>query len=358
LDALSLAAIRRAQSALQVAAGQPPPGDSAVSLREVVKLMLSEKWFTGDSAAYKKTRALENAYGPAQDGYLRAPASTLMTRDLNVNTPSAGGFLTGSKNLGYIDALQPASVALRLGAQVVPVGVGGVAVPRGTTAASVTWQGTETTQGAENQPVFGQVVALPKIAIGFLEVSRQFLLQAENGEQVAMQELANSCATALDAAVVGGSGSAGAPLGIANTPGVGTFTGASLTYAQALNATEDVAANATNAASLGWVCPPAVATILAQRVRLAATQPFLLEGDAVGGQMLSRPLLSTANAPSGTLIFGDWASVWIAQWDGGLQLMVDPFSKFAQGIVGIRALMPIDVLVTRPAAFSVGTSVS
>lgn len=50
--------------------------------------------------------------------------------------------------------------------------------------------------------------------------------------------------------------------------------------------------------------------------------------------------------------------MWLVQWPGGLQILVDPFTKFATGIVGIRMLFPIDVLYVRPAAIAVAASVS
>ena len=61
--------------------------------------------------------------------------------------------------------------------------------------------------------------------------------------------------------------------------------------------------------------------------------------------------------PAGTAIYGDWSGVQIVEWDGAA-IEVDPFSKFTAGIVGVRLLLPCDVLTARPKAFSVASSIT
>lgn len=67
--------------------------------------------------------------------------------------------------------------------------------------------------------------------------------------------------------------------------------------------------------------------------------------------------MSSKQMPAATLLFGDWSTVYIVEW-GTLAIEVNPFADFKSGIVGIRALWSMDVIVTRPEAFSLATAIS
>jgi len=69
--------------------------------------------------------------------------------------------------------------------------------------------------------------------------------------------------------------------------------------------------------------------------------------------------MSTTNCPSATAIFADWSTISVLEWGpAGLGIMLDPFTKFQQGIVAVRLLMAVDVVVSRATAISLATSVS
>lgn len=61
--------------------------------------------------------------------------------------------------------------------------------------------------------------------------------------------------------------------------------------------------------------------------------------------------------PASTLLFGDWSTVMIAEW-GALELQADPFMKFKQGIVGLRAMWTVDVGFRHYKSFSLAISVT
>lgn len=325
-------------------------------LIDMVRAAATETWGKVKSHEFEEAERLAKMYGEPAGNFYRIPGEAL--RDLNVSTASAGGYLADVKNLDYLPALQPTSVALALGAQVVPASPGGAALPRGVTGASTTWLATETQQAAESTPVFGQVAGLPKLLMAFCEVSRPLLLQS-NAERELNVELSRAGGAALDAAILAGTGSNGQPLGIVGTPGIGAFTGASVAQAHLRNAQADVAAaNGLVTGRVGYVTTPAVAEILAGRPRVASSDRMLLEGASHDGIVEGVRTLATTGCPASTIVFGDWGSVYVIEWAGGLQISVDPYTKFAQGIVGVRLLFPVDVFVTRPQSFSVATSVS
>jgi HK97 family phage major capsid protein len=327
------------------------------SLREMIEAHIHDRWHSHPSHERVICNGLAAQYGPARAGYYRVPDNVL-ARDLNASSASAGGYLSGVTTTGYIETLQ-ASAVVAPKCTLVTAGPGGIAVPRGTTPVTTTWLATETSTITESQPGFGQAAAITKIIGAYTEVSRQLLLQS-NAEQIVNLEMNRAGAIAVDTAIIAGTGASGQPTGIINTAGIGTFTGASLNQAAARNAQRDVLeANAiVNPASLAYVTTPAVAELLSTRQRFTGSDRALWEGSLASGTIEGERAHATTACPTATALYGDFSSVWLVQWDGGLQIQIDPFTKFAQGIVAIRMLIPVDVIVARAAAFTVATSVT
>jgi HK97 family phage major capsid protein len=329
----------------------------AFSIAAMANSMLAGTWGTHTSIERTCIDQLERSHGAMTSGYYRVPAYAL-TRDLTVASASGGGYLVGQSNLEYLPALQPASVALRLGAQMLPAAAGGAAVPRGVTAASTTWLANETQSITETAPVLGQVIGSPKLLACFFEVSRLLLMQS-NADAVIQLEAQRAAGAALDAAILQGTGASGQPTGITNTAGIGAFTGASLNQAALRNAQADVAAaNAIVAGARGYVTTPTIAETLTTRQRFTGSDRALWENALDDGQVEGVRALATGNCPSGTMIYGDWSSCYVLEWAGGVGIALDPFLKFTSGVVGVRLLLPVDVIIARAASFSVATSVT
>lgn len=357
MDYLELAAIQRAQAALAIAGARP---ENDFSLARMIAAHYDQSWGTARSHEFDIVAALDKKHGVADRRGEHVPDDALLTRDLVAGSAAAGGHLTSSLVGGYLAALQPVSVALRLGATIMPVAPSSsVALPSATNPVSVGWLGSEATGPAESQPLLGQTAVVPKIVAGFAEVSRQLLLQS-NAEEVIRLEFRNAAAAALDAAILAGSGALGQPLGIVNTAGIGAFTGAALSQAQLRNAQADVGVRSgvVNPGSQGYVTTPAVAEILATRPRFASgTVVALWEGSSADGVVEGVRAMSTTGMPAATLIYGDFSQIFIAQWAGGLVIEIDPYTKFTAGVVGVRLLMAVDIAI-RPSCFSVATGVS
>lgn len=333
--------------------------DTIFSIAAMINAHVSRSWGAVGSYERAMCATLEQKYGaPDVPNYIRVPDDVFVTRDLNVSTASAGGYLADVKTTGYVAYAQSAA-NLASYASTLTAAPGGVLTPRGTSSVSTAWLATETASIPESQPAFGVVAATPKLLAAFTEISRQSLLQS-NSEDVLRREMRNAAAAALDQAILQGTGASGQPLGIVNTAGIGTFTGASLNQAAARNAQRDVAeANAiTNPDALVYATTPAVAETLTTRQRFTGSDRALWEGKLSRGEMEGATAIATTACPAATVVYGDFSTVWLVQWDGGLQIMVDPFTRSKEGIVGVRMLLPIDVIVTRPAAFSVATSVT
>lgn len=308
-------------------------------------------------------RRFTNGYGgqivESQTGLLIPPdiAANLLTRDLTAANAVAGGYLVSTQNLPtWVELARPRSVALSLGVESLDGLTSSLSIARELAGPSVTWHATEASEANESTPTLGQVSLSPKIAGTYCEFSRQLLLQSSPAvDRFIARSLLRALGVAIDIAVLNGSGIAGQPTGILNTAGIGSVTGTSLALAGVLEFQAD-AADAL-APSCGYATTRAVAKLLAERQKATGTSSFLWEGSLYEGELGGYRSMSSGNMPTGTLLFGDWASVLLASW-GTLTVEINPFANFKNSIIGARVLHALDVGMLRPAAFSAASSVT
>ena len=281
-----------------------------------------------------------------------------MRRDLTVGTSTAGGHLVGTDNMSFIDVLRNRSVAYRMGARRLSGLVGNVTVPRQTAAATAYWLSTEATAVTESQQTFGQMSLTPKTVGAYTEISRQLMLQSSpDAESIVIGDLGKVAGLALDIGVLRGAGSSGEPTGIINTGGIGSVTGTSIDYAKVLEFQTDVATANVEPNRGGYVTTPAVAALLMQRVKFASTASPLWDGNVFDGNMAGYAAMSSNQMSAATMLYGDWDQVVVGEW-GILQVEVNPYANFQAGIIGVRAMVSVDVGLRYAAAFSYATSIT
>lgn len=286
-------------------------------------------------------------------------APRLQTRDVTVGTTTAGGFLVQSVNQSFIELLRNRSVAFRMGARPLSGLVGNVNIPKQSAAATAYWLSTEATAITESQQTFGQLAFAPKTVGGYTEISRLLLLQSSPDiEGIVNSDLAAIIGLAVDTGVLSGSGAAGQPTGISNTAGIGTATGqTSIAYAGMLSYQTQVANANVMPANGGYVTTPTVAALLMQRVKFASTATPLWDGNMWDANACGFPGMASNQIAAGTMYFGDWSQVIVAEW-GVLEVEVNPYANFQAGIIGVRAMMTVDVGLRYPAAFSLGSTIT
>ena len=279
-------------------------------------------------------------------------------RDLTSGTANAGGYLVGTENMSFIEMLRNRSVAYRMGARRLSGLQGNITVPRQTAAATAVWLSNEASTATESQQTFGQMALSPKTVGAYTEISRQLLLQSSpDAEALTTADLGSVCALAVDVGVLRGSGASGEPTGIVNTAGIGSVTGTSIAYAGILEFQTDVATANVMPAAGGYVTTPAVAALAMQRVKFSSTASPLWEGNVWDGSMAGFPAMSTNQMTAASMLFGDWSQVVVAEW-GVLEIEVNPYANFQAGIIGIRAMVSVDVGLRYAAAFSLATSIT
>lgn len=282
----------------------------------------------------------------------------IQKRDMNTGA-NGGGYLVETVNdaASFIELLRNRTVVGELGATILSGLKGNITIPKQTAAGTAYWLSNETTSATESNQTIGQLAMSPKTVGAYTEYSRQLMLQSAPAiDMLIMNDLARVLAIAVDLAALEGNGS-GAPVGIANTSGIGSVTGTSLAYEDILEFQTDVAAANALAANCAYVTTPAVASLLAQRQKFSNTDTPLWEGGLIDGRVSGFRGVATNQVTAASMIFGDFAQVIIGEW-GTLELAVNPVAGFAAGIVGIRAFQTVDVGIRYAGAFSRATSIT
>jgi HK97 family phage major capsid protein len=290
------------------------------------------------------------------------PWEMLSTRADTVGAAATGGYLvSGSAVLPAADALRPTTVVVQLGAQVAEVSTANYNLPRQTGKATATWQSAESTVVTESDQTFGSVALSPHTVGAYSEASRQLLLQS-NADDLIKRDLLAVVGRAIDLACLHGTGFNGQPLGITNTPGIGSFSGTTLAIGGIVDAFTALGDGLGDGG--GVAANRIVAGTLRKRVETGAAS-MIWQGNVVTGTVAGFPARSSTAVAAGNLILGSWERLTIALWNGGIELAVNPFgdpvtapNNFAKGIIGIRCFCSLDVGVSYPSAFTVATAVT
>ena len=63
------------------------------------------------------------------------------------------------------------------------------------------------------------------------------------------------------------------------------------------------------------------------------------------------PAYCSNNVPANTILYGNFNDLIVGTWNF-VDIMVDPYSEFTKGTIGVRALLDIDIGVRRAESFS------
>lgn len=333
------------------------------SITRAVRAMMSGDW-SGAGLEREASKAFADRASAA--GIQRQAENSFFVpyevqrRDMTVGTAANGGNMVATelRPQDFIGLLRSRSLLMDLGARMLTGLVGNADITKHTAGATGYWLANEGTAITESQATLGLLQLRPKVLGAYTEVSRLLLQQSTpDADAFIMEDLAGTLATAIDTAgFVAGGGSA--PVGVLGTSGIGAFTGTSLDLAALINAQVDVATARALNSGCAYVTTPTVAGLLATRARIASTDSATLwKGNILDGTIEGFRAASSTNIPAGTMIFGDFSQVIVAEW-GALEIATNPFANFAAGISGIRAFHTVDIGVRVPGAFSAASSIT
>ena len=312
---------------------------------------------------------IQHQTGKRTTGFL-VPNSGWASRAFTVGTASAGGNLVATDLLAdsFVDVLRRRLVIAEMGATMLPGLQGNVAIPRRTTSSTSYWFGADNSDAiTESTGAIDQVTMSPKTVGCYSKFSRLMQLQATPEiEQLTRADFVALLADAIDSAAINGSGSSNQPLGILNTSGIGTVAGgtngAAPTLDNLLDLKKAVAVSNADVGTAGFITNAKVEGTLAKLKDSNGSYHLTPYGTEIGNsQIAGRQLQVTNNVPgnltkgSGTnlsaIVYGNFSDLLIGMW-GSLEILVDPYTDFAKGTVGVRALQSIDIAVRHPESFA------
>ena len=170
-----------------------------------------------------------------------------------------------------------------------------------------------------------------------MRFSRLLQLQADDANFFIRRDIGNSLGALVDAALISGSGSAGTPLGILATPGIGTQSGTSLAWSGAVAMKTALGnANAVDDGTSAYISDPTTKGLLEGRAK-AAGFDFIIADDRCNGL----PAYASKSVPAATMILGKWSELLLAFWDVGYTFEITPFASqtdFQSGVINARVL--------------------
>lgn len=295
---------------------------------------------------------------------LASPA--MMTRDLNVNTFSQGGAtVQSSVSPSIIPIMRNKAACIRMGATVLTGLTSNLSFPRQTSAATVSAL-AETATGTKSNPTFDQVMLSPKRTGAIIEYSRQLVLQSSvDVENWLREDLLAQIGIKLDYFLLNGQGAQSEPLGILNTPGIGSVTfGGTATWSKVLDFENALAtANADQDMKPGWITTPSVrkswkntAVALAGATTVSAKPLWergMFNDGTTDGLVNDFRATATNQILNNGVIFGNWKEVILGLFGTGIDILINPYSRDTDGMIRITANCYSDVGVRHAASFCV-----
>jgi HK97 family phage major capsid protein len=305
-----------------------------------------------------------------QRGYRGTPVPLLALEQRNT---VASGTPNPLQTRPIIDRLFPASVAARIGVQLIGIDAGLTEWPVTTSSVAAGWQATEA--GSVAGPTAFTTVdkaLAPNNTLGIrMAISRKALLQSGAAlEDAIRRDMNGAIGQALDAAITLGTGASGQPLGViagAATYGItSTAVAAAATWSVFRAAVvRFMLANAAGSPdAVKLLIRPEVwakldnslitSTAVSEWDRLLANIP--LANVIMTTNALAAPATNNVTALLATNA-GGIPPAFMGTW-GAVDLIRDPYSDAASGGLRLTALTTVDVTVARGAQLEILTGVS
>jgi len=292
---------------------------------------------------------LAERIGKAPNG-LYIPLDIQM-RSQNVGVPADGGYLVEEKYRpeSFIDILNDKSVLVNLGARSMGGLIGDQAIPKKDGASTAYWV-DEAGDVTDSDMSFDLIKLTPKTVGGAIPITRRMLKQGlPDVEQLAISDIAEQLALAIDIAGLQGAAGGDNPVGITATSGVNTATVSTPgqpTWAEMVDFETQIGTDNALDGDFNIVTTSGVIGNLKTTKKDTGSGIFLMENGEVNGYRVHRKNSLTAN----TILMGKFSDVLIGSW-GVLDVMLDDATLAKSGGTVVRVFQDVDIQVRRPESF-------
>lgn len=285
-------------------------------------------------------------------------------RDLNVDIFGQGGAFVATEIVTpIIEILRNKLVCARMGITVMGGLSGNVAIPR-QTAAATAYSLPESSTLTKSTQALDQVLLSPHRVGAWNDYTRQLLIQSSvDVENFIRDDLMKVLAIYWDLMILYGQGGGSQPLGIMNTPGVGSVavTQGAPTYAQLVAFETALAVLNADQGNMAFATTPAVRGVLKNTAVILGAATTVVAGaqSAVWtptgedmGDVTGYNAFASNNVPGNAIIFGNWSEA-IHGLYGGFDVIVNPYSRDTDAAVRITINSFGDVVLRHPQSFAV-----
>lgn len=211
-------------------------------------------------------------------------------------------------------------------------------------AGNVTWEG-ETASAKDAGYTFGSKKLSPKRLTAYVDISKQFLVQdSKSAEALIRMDLINAINSKLESTILGSEqGTTTKPEGI-------FYTAEGLSVVDSYEDIADFEASIEDA-NVNGECKYIMsnkAKAAYRTMQKANGTGFVYENGAIDGTTV----LNTSNVADKNVAYGDWSNLAIGHW-GAIDLVIDPYTKAADGQVRLVINAYFDAKVLRPEAIVV-----
>lgn len=281
--------------------------------------------------------------GVSYGGQIQLPTSELRSA---ITVTAEGEDVVATEIYDILEPLRAKNVLVAAGAKFITGLVGDVQVPS-MSAGNVTWEG-ETVSAKDGGQTFTAVKLSPKRLTAYVDISKQFLVQdSKSAEALIRQDIINAINSKLEATILGSA------VGTTTQP-AGIFNGKSKTTIASFKDVCDLEAKIEDANVIGeckYVMSNKAKAALRNMAKSAKSTELVMEGGAIDGTAV----LNTSNVEEQNVVYGDFSNLAIGQW-GSIDLLVDPYTKAADGQVRLVVNAFFDAKVLRDGAFAYGTT--
>jgi len=274
--------------------------------------------------------------------------------DLNVGTATAGGNLVGTQ-IRPQDFVEYLYNQLIQGFTYLRGLNGNIEIPKMTGGSTIYSAATEGAAPTESAPTFGQIDMAPKEVSGYVDMTRKLVIQSSlDVQNLVAMDLFKQLALKMNYLALFGSGSNGEPTGIFNTSGIGTFTGAAITWDQLLEARSDIG-SANIVGELQWLMNAVSEVLLMGRPKNPTlSHGYLMESD---GRLAGYGKQISEQIPAGYLALMKMAEVIFGEW-GTVELFYNRAALSPTGGYRIEIYDMFDVALRYPGAVSYTSNLS
>lgn len=335
------------------------------SIARAVAAMMTGDW---KEAGLERdaSEAAAKRFGMGTKGIL-IPFDVMASRDFTVGTASEAGNLVATQLRPdlFADVLRNRLALGRLGVTMLFGLSSNVDMPRKLSGSSLGYV-TEVAASAETQPSTGKVTLSPKRIGGYIEFSKQAVIQSTLAiEPMLRQDILSEYQVNFENAAINGSGSGANPRGIRNTSGIGAVVGGTNGLALAWDHLVDLESacanvNAEPDSSSGYLINTKTRG-KAKKTLKAAGLPFMWDNGAqplngyraeVTNNVPSNLTKGSSSGICSSVIYGsNWPMLVMATF-GAVELLVDEVSIAINGMNRLILNGYVDVGCRRAADFA------